>query len=79
MSLMPLEAHCMGSWSPLPRQDPVIAGVPPQLTFLDKNLPKLVSILGATVTSTELCMVLEFMPRGNLYNLIHVEKLALDD
>ena len=27
---------------------------------------KLVSILGAVVTSSELCIVLEYMPRGNL-------------
>ncbi len=39
---------------------------------------RLVSIVGVVVSPKELCMVLEYMPRGNLYNLIHVEKLPLD-
>ncbi|CAD7958190.1 unnamed protein product [Amoebophrya sp. A120] len=38
---------------------------------------RLVGILGACATKQELCMVLEYMPRGNLHNLLHVEKFTL--
>ena len=39
--------------------------------------PRLVAIIGAAYTQSELCIVLEFMSRGNLHNLLHVEKYTL--
>jgi serine/threonine protein kinase len=37
-----------------------------------------VAILGAVISNSELSIVLEYMPRGNLYSLLHTEKVMLD-